>query len=66
MGNQWIRICSNCAKNVIYKRSGDFHCANRKKVYVFKAAKALKGKILGCYCAPQRCHADIIAEYANS
>ena len=24
---------------------------------------ALKGKTLGCYCKPQRCHGDIIAEY---
>jgi hypothetical protein len=25
----------------------------------------LRGKVLGCWCAPQRCHADILAEYAN-
>jgi hypothetical protein len=26
----------------------------------------LKGKRLGCFCKPQACHADIIAEYLNS
>jgi len=25
----------------------------------------LKGKVLGCWCAPQRCHGDILAELAN-
>lgn len=26
----------------------------------------LKGKRLGCFCKPQACHCDIIAEYLNS
>lgn len=25
----------------------------------------LKGKILGCWCSPQPCHGDILAEIAN-
>ena len=25
----------------------------------------LKGKILGCWCAPEGCHGDILAELAN-
>ena len=25
----------------------------------------LKGKCLGCFCKPQACHGDIIAEYLN-
>ena len=25
----------------------------------------LKGKILGCWCKPPRCHGDILAKYAN-
>lgn len=28
--------------------------------------KELKGKILGCWCAPQACHCDILAELANT
>jgi hypothetical protein len=26
----------------------------------------LKGKALGCFCAPQACHCDVIAEYLNT
>jgi hypothetical protein len=25
----------------------------------------LKGKVLGCWCAPQACHGDILVELAN-
>ena len=28
-----------------------------------KEVLKLKGKTLGCYCKPQDCHGDIIAEY---
>lgn len=27
---------------------------------------ALKGKTLGCFCKPNPCHGDVIAEYLNS
>lgn len=27
--------------------------------------KDLKGKVLGCWCAPKECHGDILAELAN-
>jgi hypothetical protein len=31
------------------------------------AAKSeLKGKVLGCWCAPQSCHGDVLAELAES
>lgn len=29
------------------------------------ALPALRGKILGCHCAPLRCHADILAALAD-
>lgn len=32
---------------------------------VEKAKMELKGKILGCYCAPKRCHGHVLAEIAN-
>ena len=25
----------------------------------------LKGKVLGCWCAPEACHGDILSELAN-
>jgi hypothetical protein len=30
-----------------------------------RAVRELRGKVLGCYCKPKRCHGDIIAEYVN-
>jgi hypothetical protein len=26
----------------------------------------LKGKTLGCFCKPEACHGDVIAEYLNN
>lgn len=31
-----------------------------------KARSELAGKVLGCHCAPKACHADVLAEVANS
>lgn len=30
------------------------------------AVMTLKGKRLACFCAPKKCHADIIAEFLNA
>ena len=30
------------------------------------AKEELRGKVLGCHCAPKACHADVLAEVANS
>ncbi len=35
---------------------------NKKKSEVFKLA----GKRLGCFCEPEKCHGDVLAEYLNS
>lgn len=32
---------------------------------VMLARKELRGKILGCWCAPNPCHAEVLAEIAN-
>jgi TatD DNase family protein len=31
-----------------------------------KVRRELKGKVLGCWCAPKQCHGNILAEIANS
>lgn len=31
-----------------------------------QAKQELKGKVLACWCAPEACHADVLAEIANS
>lgn len=32
----------------------------------YLAVMQLKGKRLGCFCAPKRCHGDVIVEYLNT
>lgn len=51
--------------NVIRKFRYDFEydrLLNREKSEAFK----LSGKRLGCYCKPEACHGDVIAEFLNS
>ena len=38
---------------------------NQRKLIV-KAQEELRGKILGCWCAPLSCHGDVLAEIANA
>jgi hypothetical protein len=33
---------------------------------IVKAQKELRGKVLGCFCAPDACHGDVLAEVANA
>jgi hypothetical protein len=33
--------------------------------YVQQIKRELRGKILGCWCAPLACHGDILAQIAN-
>ncbi|MFA0660648.1 DUF4326 domain-containing protein [Vibrio splendidus] len=52
-------------ENVIRKFKYDFDhdcLLNRDK----SKAYALSGKRLGCYCKPEACHGDVIAEFLNS
>lgn len=32
---------------------------------VTRAKAELRGKVLGCWCAPLRCHAEVLARIAN-
>ena len=32
---------------------------------LLKQIPELKGKVLGCWCAPRTCHCDVLAELAN-
>lgn len=33
---------------------------------LLEALPELKGKLLGCWCAPKPCHADVLARLANA
>ncbi len=38
----------------------------RARPYLMKRAqKELRGKVLGCWCAPQSCHGDVLVRIAN-
>jgi len=52
-------------EEVIRKYEYDFQYdkfPNKKKSDVLKLA----GKRLGCFCKPQACHGDVLADYLNS
>lgn len=34
-------------------------------VLMERARKELKGKVLGCWCAPQACHGDVLVKISN-
>lgn len=38
---------------------------NRHPNLIEDAKKELRGRILGCFCAPKACHGDVLAEIAN-
>jgi len=46
-------------------------CIQKYREYLLKNEKLmaslheLKGKRLGCYCSPDECHGDVLAELAN-
>lgn len=34
--------------------------------HLLVALPELKGKVLGCWCAPESCHAEVLVEMANA
>ena len=36
-----------------------------KQPHLLARLPELRGKVLGCFCAPLACHADVLAELAN-
>lgn len=39
--------------------------AGQERPSLDECKKELKGKVLGCWCAPQSCHGDILLRFAN-
>ncbi len=37
----------------------------RKQSHLMSALGELRGKILGCWCAPKSCHGDVLARLAD-
>jgi hypothetical protein len=43
-----------------------FHLVEpERRLWIIGQLSLLKGKTLGCFCAPKRCHGDILSEMAN-
>jgi hypothetical protein len=38
----------------------------RQKPELLRSLRRLRGKRLGCFCAPLECHGDVLAAYAES
>lgn len=43
----------------------DMDLAREKRAKILESLPSLKGKRLGCWCAPQECHGDVLARMAN-
>ncbi len=41
------------------------NCPSPAAMIVRKRLSELRGKTLGCWCAPRSCHADVLLELAN-
>jgi len=39
---------------------------NGEGKHLLKDLHQLKGKVLGCWCAPSKCHGDVLLELANN
>jgi len=63
-GNPFIIGKHGNRKEVIDKYREWFYDIEQKNLRK-QAKKELKGKRLGCFCKPQACHGDIIADYVN-
>ncbi len=68
-GNPFTHKAGTLAETVVASRE---EAVRRYEEYLLSnpdllvAAKSeLRGKVLGCWCAPLPCHGDVLAKYAN-
>jgi len=61
-GNPFILGCDGDREAVIAKFRA--HILARP-VLLEECRRELRGKVLGCWCAPKPCHADVLVELAN-
>lgn len=72
LGNEYSYIPTSRASIIVASREEsierhriDFNARIELDPAFAAFIKSLKGKRLGCWCAPLSCHCDVIAEYAN-
>ena len=66
LGNPYVINFQNTRKIVIELYKLHFYKLIKDDPLLIEKLKTLKGKTLGCWCAPKACHADIIASYVNT
>lgn len=64
-GNPFVIGRDGSREDVIRKFSKYFKRKLNDKAF-HASVMALRGKSLGCYCAPSHCHGHVIARYLNS
>lgn len=65
-GNPFVIGKDGDREQVISKYREWFYQKLKDDVQFLIAVNGLKGKRLICWCSPQRCHGDVIAEFLNS
>lgn len=65
-GNPYVIGQDGDRDEVIRKFKDYFHGRMRIEPDFRKKVEALRGKILGCYCVPELCHGNVIAEYIDT
>jgi len=61
-GNPYVIGKDGDRDEVIKKYERDFHKKIKNERFK-RAVLSLKGKKLGCFCKPEKCHGDIIVQY---
>jgi len=61
-GNPFLIGRDGTRKQVVEKYREYFYNKLKDPIFAGKVS-LLKGKILGCFCAPLSCHGDVIIEY---
>lgn len=62
-GNPWIIGVHGDREDVIQKFAADLFADPERMA---ECRRELRGKVLGCWCAPLPCHGEILAEVANA
>lgn len=62
-GNPFHRGKDGDRDEVVRKYRGYFHRRVTVDAAFREAVLRLKGKTLGCHCAPKKCHGSVIAEW---
>ena len=65
-GSKWenpYRIDARRSRKQVIKEFREYAINSEK---IMKSILVLRGKRLGCYCAPEDCHGDVLAELAEN